>query len=149
MKIKTNLSTSKERQSFSFPGMLMVSLPLFLGIFLLIQLVYGIIVSTNKTDFGPEKTFVVDKGDMTYRAFRPITKTKFGPNSYFYYVQDADNSALDDRRIIVRRKKDGIFFAAKLKDPNISLQKGQKIKLMLIQCWRCPTALDEYLLAEP
>jgi len=149
MKIKANLPTSKERQSFSFPGMLMVSLPLFLGICLLGHIIYLIIAPTTKSDFGPDKTFVVDKESMPYRAFRPVTRTDFDPNKYFYYVQESDNSDADERRIIIRRKEDGIFFAAKLKDPNTSLQKGQKIKLMLIQCWRCPTALDEYLLAEP
>src|SRR5665647_2643834 len=129
MKIKTNLPTSKERQSFSFPGMLMVSLPLFLGICLLGHIIYLIIAPTTKSEFGPEKTFVVDNESMTYRAFRPITKTDFGSSSYFYYVQDADNSTMDERRIIVRRKEDGIFFAAKLKDPNAGLQKGQRIRL--------------------
>jgi len=148
MKLRIKRPTSILGQLFFDMGIIVVVVVVMtsLGIWL-----DFITVTTReiKVEYGPEKTFVVDKESPTYKAFRPITKTEVGPNSYFYYVQEADNSALDERRIILRRKEDGIFFAAKLKNPGAKLQKGQQMKLVLIQYWRSPTVLDEYLVAKP
>ena len=105
---------------------------------------------TPKT-FGPEKPFTVDKGNVTFRAFRPVTISAVDSreHNHYFYVQDADNNApILERRIIVRRIEDGRFFAAKLKNQDLKLQRGQRIKLTLVQYWRSETVLDEQLIAD-
>jgi len=126
----------------------------FVVIFLLIAMIVDEI-NKPKKEFGPEKPFVVDKTSITFNAFRPATVTDFnldfeGKRQHYFYVQEADNTAaMVERRIIVRRIEDGQFFAAKMQNQTLKLQRGQRIRLTFVQYWRSPTTLDEYLIAEP
>jgi hypothetical protein len=112
-------------------------------------------INSPRKEFGPEKPFIVDKTSITFNAFRPVAIIDFnldleGKQQHYFYVQEADNTVfMIERRIIVRRIEDGQFFAAKLRKQDLKLKRGQRIRLTLVQYWRSPTTLDEYLIAEP
>ena len=115
-----------------------------------VMLLLNFLFSSPENDFGPEKTFVTDHNNPVFSPFRPAVIVDMGPNEFFYYVQEADNAGTEfERRIIIRRKKDGIFFNAILKNPAVKLQKGQEMKLSQVSYYRTTMVLAEYLLAEP
>jgi hypothetical protein len=124
----------------------------YLGLFCLVLVFFCIVFvgkNTKKMEYGPEKIFVVDKESAIFRSFRPAWKEDFCPECFFYYIQDADNGDTnDERKIIIRRKEDGAFFTAKLKNPQLLLKRGERINLMFIQYWRSISVLDEYLVAD-
>ena len=111
--------------------------------------IVSFVIFHDEQEYGLEKDFVIDKNNINFRTFRPTWKEDFYPDDFFYYIQEADNAdSGDGRKIIVRSKSGGIFFAARVKDPSLKFKKGNQIKLEIIRYWQSPTALIECLVVK-